>query len=183
MLEKLRAGEAIAGKNKEVYEQGFVAILKQLHDEIDAAVADAYGWPVDLPEEDLLFRLVALNAERAEEERRGLIRWLRPDYQNPEGKQPEARETTDALALADAPEKIGKPAWPAYPARSDRRRQRGPTGAGRGIPGTGRPALQTGPRQDRRTAPRNPRCAWSGAQAGGWAVRQLASGLALEDAV
>ncbi len=58
-------------------------------------------------------RLVALNAERAEEERRGLIRWLRPDYQNPEGRQPEAREITGALALADAPEKTGKPAWPA----------------------------------------------------------------------
>ncbi len=31
----------------------------------------------------LLTRLVALNHERAAEEKRGLIRWLRPDYQNP----------------------------------------------------------------------------------------------------
>ena len=28
-------------------------------------------------------RLVALNHARAEEEKRGLIRWLRPDYQAP----------------------------------------------------------------------------------------------------
>ena len=28
-------------------------------------------------------RLVALNRERAAEEKRGLTRWLRPDYQNP----------------------------------------------------------------------------------------------------
>jgi hypothetical protein len=28
--------------------------------------------------------LVALNAERAEEERNGLIRWLRPEYQAPD---------------------------------------------------------------------------------------------------
>ena len=28
-------------------------------------------------------RLVALNHERAAEEKRGLIRWLRPEYQNP----------------------------------------------------------------------------------------------------
>ena len=31
----------------------------------------------------LLTRLVALNHSRAAEERKGLIRWLRPDYQNP----------------------------------------------------------------------------------------------------
>jgi len=34
-------------------------------------------------DEIILERLVALNAERAEEERNGLIRWLRPDYQAP----------------------------------------------------------------------------------------------------
>jgi len=35
----------------------------------------------------ILERLVALNAERAKEEASGLVRWLRPDYQNPEGAQ------------------------------------------------------------------------------------------------
>ena len=30
-------------------------------------------------------RLVALNHERAEEERRGIVRWLRPEFQNPSG--------------------------------------------------------------------------------------------------
>ena len=34
-------------------------------------------------EEAILERLVVLNAERAEEERNGFIRWLRPDYQAP----------------------------------------------------------------------------------------------------
>jgi len=34
-------------------------------------------------DEIILERLVALNAEHAEEERNGLIRWLRPDYQAP----------------------------------------------------------------------------------------------------
>ncbi|MBK7011853.1 MAG: hypothetical protein IPH43_03605 [Xanthomonadales bacterium] len=34
-------------------------------------------------DEAVLERLVALNAERAAEEARGLVRWLRPDYQNP----------------------------------------------------------------------------------------------------
>ena len=87
VLEKLRAGEAIEGKDREIYDQGLVGILRDLHDQIDAAVADAYGWPHDLSDEDILFRLVALNKERAEEEARGHVRWLRPEYQNPSGAQ------------------------------------------------------------------------------------------------
>ena len=31
----------------------------------------------------MLSRLVALNQERAAEEKRGIVRWLRPDYQKP----------------------------------------------------------------------------------------------------
>ena len=95
VLEKLRAGEAIEGKDKETYDQGLIGILKDLHDQIDAAVAEAYGWPVDLSDEDILFRLVALNKERAEEEARGQIRWLRPDYQNPTGAEAAKGETKD----------------------------------------------------------------------------------------
>ena len=59
-----------------------MSVLKQIHGELDAAVFDAYGWPVTLIDEEILERLVALNAERAAEEARGLIRWLRPDFQN-----------------------------------------------------------------------------------------------------
>ncbi len=85
VLDKLRAGEALTAKDKRVHEQGLVSVLKQLHDELDAAVFAAYGWPADLSDEGILERLVALNRERATEERRGLIRWLRPEYQNPDG--------------------------------------------------------------------------------------------------
>jgi hypothetical protein len=35
-------------------------------------------------EQSILQRLVDLNAQRAEEERNGLIRWLRPEYQAPD---------------------------------------------------------------------------------------------------
>ncbi|RPD51151.1 class I SAM-dependent DNA methyltransferase [Paracnuella aquatica] len=87
VLEKLRTGEALNAKDKTVHEQGLVTVLKQLHDELDAAVAVAYGWPVTLSEEAILERLVALNKERAAEEARGLVRWLRPEYQNPQGLQ------------------------------------------------------------------------------------------------
>ena len=44
---------------------------------------EAYGWPETLSDEEILERLVALNHERAAEERRGHVRWLRPDYQIP----------------------------------------------------------------------------------------------------
>lgn len=85
VLQKLRSGEPLAVKEKVIHEQGLCAILKQLHDELDAAVFDAYGWPRDLSDEQILERLVTLNAERAEEERKGQVRWLRPDFQNPGG--------------------------------------------------------------------------------------------------
>lgn len=35
-----------------------------------------------MTDEEILERLVALNAERAAEEQQGLIRWLRPEFQN-----------------------------------------------------------------------------------------------------
>ncbi len=90
VLENVRAGEKIEGKDKEIYDQGLIGILRDLHDQIDHSVADAYGWPRDLSDEDSLQRLVDLNHQRAAEEAKGHIRWLRPDYQNPKGKQVKA---------------------------------------------------------------------------------------------
>lgn len=122
VLEKLRAEEALSDKEKKIHDDGLVTILKQIHDDLDEAVFEAYGWsdilaakrmlpgakydfetgttaimeidPSDFDafmheaeeeiEQELLKRLVALNHERAEEEKRGLIRWLRPEYQAPE---------------------------------------------------------------------------------------------------
>jgi hypothetical protein len=85
VLEKLRSGEVLTAKEKVIHEHGLVSVLRQIHDDLDAAVFDAYGWPHDLTDEQILERLVALNAERAEEERNGLVRWLRPEFQNPAG--------------------------------------------------------------------------------------------------
>ena len=110
VLEKLRAGETFQGKDREIYDQGLIGILKDLHDQIDAAVAEAYGWPVDLSDEDILFRLVALNKTRAEEEARGHIRWLRPDYQNPEGRQ--TTKGTQAELDVGPAAKVEKAPWP-----------------------------------------------------------------------
>jgi hypothetical protein len=83
VLEKLRRGEPLGERERVTHEQGLVSVLKQIHDELDAAVFDAYGWPATLADEEILERLVRLNAERAAEERAGLIRWLRPAFQKP----------------------------------------------------------------------------------------------------
>jgi hypothetical protein len=84
LLEKLRAGQPFTDKDREYNDKALVSTLKQIHDELDIAVLDAYGWHHDISDEEILERLVALNAERAEEERNGLIRWLRPEYQAPD---------------------------------------------------------------------------------------------------
>ena len=39
--------------------------LDNIHARLDAAVADAYGWPADLADGEILERLLALNLERA----------------------------------------------------------------------------------------------------------------------
>ena len=111
VLEKLRSGEPLNDKEKTIHEQGLVSVLKQLHDELDAAVFDAYGWPVTLTDEEILERLVALNAERAAEEQRGLIRWLRPEFQNPATNKP--KQQTIALPEPDEDEdETSKPKKP-----------------------------------------------------------------------
>ena len=86
VLEKLRAGampNPFDADDRRAFDQGLILVLKELHDQLDAAVAEAYGWPVDLPDEETLARLVALNQARAAEEARGQVRWLRPDHQIP----------------------------------------------------------------------------------------------------
>ena len=87
VLEKLRAGETLTEDERQIHEQGLVGVLGELHDELDEAVAAAYDWPAGLKEEEILYRLVALNKERRAEESQGRVRWLRPRYQAPEETQ------------------------------------------------------------------------------------------------
>lgn len=90
VLEKLRAGDALTAKEKEVHEKGLVGVLATFHDELNAAVLAAFGWSdIELPAQidTLLDRLVALNAKRAAEEATGIVRWLRPEFQDTQGVQ------------------------------------------------------------------------------------------------
>jgi hypothetical protein len=102
VLEALKEGRELTPKEKQIHTQGLVGVLKDLHDELDAAVLAAYGWAdlhagaTDTPE--LLERLVALNARRAAEEKAGTVRWLRPEFQNPAA--PSTHETLQNQELS-----------------------------------------------------------------------------------
>ncbi|WP_458760354.1 class I SAM-dependent DNA methyltransferase [Afipia sp. TerB] len=120
VLEKLRAGtkpDDLDERDRRVFDDGLVLIMKELHDRLDVAVAEAYGWPVDLSDDEILAKLVALNKERAAEEKRGLVRWLRPDYQIPRfgkdiDKQAAAEAETQVAAQLDIVEKAQRPTFP-----------------------------------------------------------------------
>jgi hypothetical protein len=86
LREKLRSGAAMDEKEQRRATKARAAIVNRLHEQLDSAVADAYGWGEEwragkLGPSEIVARLVALNHERAEEEKAGKVRWLRPDYQ------------------------------------------------------------------------------------------------------
>jgi len=84
VLTALRDGRALTAKEKAIHTQGLVGVLRELHDELDAAVLAAYGLPAGASTDDILAHLVRLNSERAAEEAQGRVRWLRPEFQNPQ---------------------------------------------------------------------------------------------------
>ncbi len=104
VLEALKEGRALTDVERDIHDRGLVTLMRQHHDAIDALVAEAYGWPAELSDEEILTRLVALNKERAAEEAKGLIRWLRPEFQAPNYAAP-ITQTLDlgetAAALPD----------------------------------------------------------------------------------
>lgn len=135
VLEKLRSGEELTNKEKTIHEQGLVSVLRELHDDLDRAVFQAYGWSdladklvgrpgatTPLPdkpaeqaeaEDELLMRLLELNKQRAEEESRGIVRWLRPDYQARDAVQTEVDIAPKAAATkTEASTSKGKASFP-----------------------------------------------------------------------
>ena len=118
VLEKLKADMLLGAADERIKEQGLVLILKELHERLDRLVFQAYGWPEALSDEAILAHLVALNRERVAEEARGLVRWLRPDYQiprfgRPADKQAAAEEGTQLSATLHLIAPKQKPAFPA----------------------------------------------------------------------
>ncbi len=113
VLQKVGSGRT--AKEQAIYDKGLVAVLKSLHDDLDAAVRDAYGWSDDPSDEHILERLVLLNAARAAEEAEGQIRWLRPEFQQPQGggeRLALPRNVQPDEAAPTRPQPPGQQAWP-----------------------------------------------------------------------
>jgi len=126
----------LSEKEQGIYEAGLVGVLKEIHDDIDRAVLAAYGWgdledtlvgkpgattpsehksaDQEAAEEELLSRLVALNRKRAEEEHRGNIRWLRPEFQalRLSGKAPKPAKGEQIEADMPLAAVASKQPWP-----------------------------------------------------------------------
>jgi hypothetical protein len=117
VLEKIKVGAPLSAADEDVKRRGLVLILKELHETIDRLTAEAYGWPADLADEEILERLVALNAERVREEAAGHVRWLRPDYQIPRFAKGSAAKTGE-LDLGETVVAIDR-GLPAFPADRD----------------------------------------------------------------
>lgn len=81
VLHKLSSGSSLNEKDREIHDVAACATLSELHAQLDAAVAGAYGWSWPEARDVLLERLVALHDERVAEEARGEVRWVRPSYQ------------------------------------------------------------------------------------------------------
>ncbi|WP_018429738.1 DNA methyltransferase [Hoeflea sp. 108] len=142
-LERLRELEngcdvlPLTDAERDVHQAGLVSVLKEIHDDIDRAVLIAYGWDDLIPElvgkpgatlpsahkteaqeraeEDLLSRLVALNQERAAEEKKGVVQWLRPDYQIPKlgVKAPKAEGEHVGTLDIELPATAERTKWPS----------------------------------------------------------------------
>lgn len=113
VVEKLRTGEPLSAPEQAVHTLAACGVLRDLHDELDRLVAEAYGWQWPLSRDEILDRLVALHDERVAEEAAGTVRWLRPAFQAPRGAAPLAtREEELPLQETKAPTKGGPRPWP-----------------------------------------------------------------------
>lgn len=102
-LEQMRAGATLDDKSEAVKQRGLVIILRDLHDAIDRLTLEAYGWPAETGDADIVARLVALNQERAQEEATGHVRWLRPAYQGPRAGVAAPQNRVLTLVSGEAP--------------------------------------------------------------------------------
>lgn len=111
VLEKGRSGESLTDKENQIHSNALLSVLHSLHDELDKAVADAYGWSEALTDQEILAHVVALNSQRAAEEEDGMIRWLRPAFQAPAHGFQSAMLPEDT-PVASRQVSIAKADWP-----------------------------------------------------------------------
>jgi hypothetical protein len=112
VLERVQDEQELTEDEREIHEKGLVSVLAEIHDELDAAVAKAYGWRPGVPKEEILQRLVDLNEQRRAEEEEGFVRWLRPEYQAPEEVATQSELELDIEVSAEGEVKQPLP-WPS----------------------------------------------------------------------
>lgn len=112
---KLQRKEALSAEEETLADRALARTLVDLHAQLDRAVLDAYGWPHEATDDELLGRLVELNRSRAAEEAAGKVRWLRPEFQAA-GEAAQGALATTGAATGKKAAKVkaaGAAKWPA----------------------------------------------------------------------
>lgn len=120
VLEKMRANAPLTKSDVGIRDTALLLTFKSLQEKLDALVFAAYGWPDSLLDQEILAQLVDLNRKRALEEKVGVVKWLRPDYQVPRfgsdaerarlaAERVKAKPDELAFAEGDDDEPIAKP--------------------------------------------------------------------------
>jgi len=112
-LDALRAGRALTVAERATHEASLGTVLAEIHDQLDTAVADAYGWAPDAADEEIIGAVVELNAQRLHEERLGTVRWLRPDFQRPAATQLSHPGLTATPSSSERGAQPERRSWPA----------------------------------------------------------------------
>lgn len=115
VMDKLCGKEPLTDKERQIKDRGLVSALLDIHNQLDAAVADAYGWPQRLSDQGILERIVALNAERAAAEKAGVVEWLRPAFQAQSMEKAQDQVSLGGSAEDDGgafAESTALPPWP-----------------------------------------------------------------------
>lgn len=86
---RLMEGAELSDAERSTHEAGCVGLLHHLHQRLDEMVLRAYGWAPDLTDAAVLENLLMLNRARMEEEAKGEVRFLRPDYQQARVRTPQ----------------------------------------------------------------------------------------------
>lgn len=113
VVEKVRGGRPLSVGDDATLDAGQILSLIEHHDRIDALTLRAYGWEAGLSDYEMLERLVALNVQRAADEKTNEPLWLRPDYQASASRR-EIGETEE-MELIVLPTKSEKPLFPTSP--------------------------------------------------------------------
>lgn len=110
VIRTLQAGNALSSKERATYERAHLRVLQQELNAIDQAVFEAYGLASDSTEEEILEFLVQLNSDRALEETKGVVPYIRPEFQAHNGRA--GRSGDLALEISESTEAPRALQWP-----------------------------------------------------------------------